>query len=180
MVGFCRAFQAELSLRQGRISEAVEWARQFEPGRLSLAWRFYVPEITLAKVLIAEGSADSLERADDLLNRMEAFLVSNHTGRFLIETLALKALRHRAERDDAAALAALRRAVDIAQPGRWIRPFADLGHMDLAALLHCLEFDGDTLRFVGEILAAVQGDRATPVDGAAREVLPESQLLPGR
>ena len=149
----CEAFLAEMALRQGRLSEAVDWARKLEPAPLSLPWRFYVPEISLAKILIAEGSAGSRAQADDLLNRMEEFVNASHIPRFLIETFALKALLCEVKGDEISALDLLSRAVAVAQPGRWIRTFADLDSR-LVGLLHRLKVKGDTLRFVGEIISA--------------------------
>ena len=53
MLKFARAFQAELALRQGRFAEVSRWQEQFVTGPLAPMYRFYVPQLTLTKVLLA-------------------------------------------------------------------------------------------------------------------------------
>jgi ATP/maltotriose-dependent transcriptional regulator MalT len=88
-----QAYQAELALRQGRVDEAREWARNFDPGPVQLVYRFFnAPHLTLARVWIAEGSAENREQAGRLLQLLQADLAARHNIRFLIEVLALQAL----------------------------------------------------------------------------------------
>ena len=63
------------------------------------------------------------------------------------------------------ALKALSRAVSLAQPGGFIRLFVDLGP-GLARLLDRLDLDAEGRRYVGQILAACQGDEQTKADAA--------------
>jgi LuxR family maltose regulon positive regulatory protein len=77
----------------------------------------------------------------------------------------LQALLHDAQGDEPAALRALSRAVHLAQPGGFIRLFVDLGP-GLARLLNRLDLDAEALRYVGQILAAIQGDEQTAADTA--------------
>jgi hypothetical protein len=72
--------------------------------------------MTLAQVLIAQGSADSLMQADSLLTRLETFVAGIHNIRFLIEVPALQASLHDAQGDEPAAREVLGRAV--ARPRR--------------------------------------------------------------
>jgi hypothetical protein len=44
-----KAFQAELALRQGRTAEAAHWAETFSPDPFTVAYRPYLPQMTLAK-----------------------------------------------------------------------------------------------------------------------------------
>jgi len=174
-----RAFRAELALRQGRVAEAARWAGQVDPEPFRLIYRFYAPEITLAKVLVAEGSAESLRRADKYLNRLEAFLARTHNRIFSIPVLALGALLRSRHGDETGAIERLSRAVALGQPGGAIRVFADLPP-EIGRLLNRLELDDEGLRYVGRILAASRqdespvaaaGDRRDVVDPlTAREV----------
>jgi LuxR family maltose regulon positive regulatory protein len=159
-----QAYQADLALRQGRLSEAARWAEGFDPEPMRAMYQFYEPRFTLARVLIAQNSADSRKRADRLLTRLETFLAGIHATRFLIEVLALRALLHDAQGDEPAAREALGRAVSLALPGGFIRLFVDLGP-ELATLLNNLELDDEEQRYVGRILAAFQADRESQAGG---------------
>jgi LuxR family maltose regulon positive regulatory protein len=126
--------------------------------------KFYEPRLTLSRALIANGSAESLERAASLLARLETFYEGIHNTRFLIETLALRALLHDARGDEPAAREALARAVSLAQPGGFIRLFVDLGP-GLIKVLNSLELEEEGQRYVGRILAAFQADRESQAGG---------------
>jgi LuxR family maltose regulon positive regulatory protein len=152
-----QAYQAELAQRQGRMAEAQSWARQFDPEPFRAIARFHAPPLAQGKILVAEGSAESRERAGDLLTRLETFFAGIHNTRFLIEVLALRALLRDAQGEEPAALEVLGRAVALAQPGGFIRLFVDLGPR-LAKLLNRLDLDDEGLRYVGQILAAFQSD----------------------
>jgi ATP/maltotriose-dependent transcriptional regulator MalT len=65
-----RAFQAELALRQGRLAEASAWAEQFVAQPFVPMYRFYVPQLTMARVLLAQGTTSSRAQAADLLPRL--------------------------------------------------------------------------------------------------------------
>ena len=73
-----RAFEAELALRQGRLNKARHWARQFNPGPFRPMTWFYIPQLTLAKVLLAEGTTAGLLQAATLLERLHDFVLSTH------------------------------------------------------------------------------------------------------
>jgi LuxR family maltose regulon positive regulatory protein len=159
-----QTYEADLALRQGRMAEALAWAQGFDPKSLPAMYKFYEPRITLARVLIAQSSADSRMQADSLLTRLETFVAGVHATRFLSEVLALRALLHAAQGDEPAAREALGRAVSLALPGGFIRLFVDLGP-ELATLLNSLELDDEEQRYVGRILAAFRADRELQAGG---------------
>jgi len=121
------AFQAELALRQGNMAEASHWVKTYEPEPFRAAHRFYVPQLTLAKVLLAQGTIESQRKVADLLAGLHDFFTSIHNTRFLIDVLALQALLYDAREDEAEALSVLEYAIKLARPGGFIRPFLDLG-----------------------------------------------------
>ena len=76
----------------------------------------------------------------------------------MIEILALLALLHDAQGKRNEALAALEQAVTLAQPGRFIRVFVELGPR-MAALLRLLANRGMVSGFVEQVLAAFPDSR---------------------
>lgn len=150
-----QAFQAELSLREGQFGIASQWASQFAaPPSITPMFRFYSSHFTLLKVWLAQNTPSSRRRAAELLSQLKAFLERTHNTRFLMETLAFQALLDDTEDRRGNAIAALGKAVELAQPGGFIRLFVDLGPQ-MARLLARLPLeDVETQRYVARILAA--------------------------
>jgi LuxR family maltose regulon positive regulatory protein len=171
-----RAFQAELALRQGRLAEASHWASQFVAKPFVTMYRFYVPQLTLVRVLLAQDTMESREQAADLLKQLYDFVVSTHNTRFRIEMLALQAILHSSQRDEPAALKTLGEALTLAEPGGFIRLFADLGP-PMADLLKRLVSQNVAVRYIGRILAAFSSDeRGAAVDESDHTVAHPSDL----
>ena len=149
-----QALRAELALSQGRIAEAVAIAEGIEtsdapPG----GYHFAIPELTVAKVLVREGSESSLARAGTMLEGMATFYESTHNRIHQIQVLALQAVLDAVRGDATAGAGKLAQAVSWAQSGGVIRLFVDLGP-EITPLLNRIEVDADGLRYVGRILAA--------------------------
>jgi len=162
-----RAFRAEIALRRGQPAEAEQWARRFPFEPLPPMPMFYEPRMTLARLMIVENTFDSLARAGSVLTRLSAYVLQTHNTRFLIEVRALQSLRYTALGNEEAALKELRAAVKLAQPGGFVRIFADLGP-ELAKLLNRLDLDEAGLHYVGRILAAFRGS-GTEAEPAERQ-----------
>lgn len=157
LIEISEAFAAELAVRQGRTAEALKWASQYDPEPLQPIYSSFSPTMCLAKILVLDDSADSLKRAQALLPKLEDFMAGIHNTRFLIETLALRAILSDKIGDTALATKQLGQAISLAQPGGFIRLFVDLGP-ELAPLLNRLEVRGEQLQYVGRILAAYRSD----------------------
>lgn len=169
-MALARAFQAELALRQGRLAEALKWAEQFDPNPFLPMYRFYAPQMTLAKALLAKRSKDGYEQADGVLTRLEEYLARTHNTRFLAEALALKALLRAAQGEKTAALDTLGRAIAFTQPGGAVRLFVDLGPQ-IAGLLNRLDVDEEGQRYVERILTACDGDRQARTGGTHEQTV---------
>ena len=157
LIGLSDALAAELAIRHGRKSEALKWADQYDPEPLVPMYAFFAPTMCLAKILVLDDGAASHKRAQALLPKLEDYLSGIHNKRFLIETLALRALLSGKTGDAVLAVEQLARAVSLAQPGGFIRLFVDLGS-GLVPLLNRLELKGEKLQYVGRILAAFQSE----------------------
>jgi LuxR family maltose regulon positive regulatory protein len=107
--------------------------------------------------------------------------MATHNTRFTIEVLALQALLQDAQGDERAALALLEQAVLMAEPGGFIRLFADLGPR-MAGLLARLRRTGvapgytdQILQAFGESPPAAQDHRAA--QGAAVRPMGRTELV---
>src|SRR5690242_5133615 len=175
------AVRARIWIAQGRLGEALGWAR--EQG-LSVADDLsYLREsehITLARVLLARYTAERAERTlQEATRLLERLLRAAEHGRrtgSVIEILVLQALTHQARGDIPAALASLRRALTLAEPESYVRIFADEGP-SMASLLRAAAKLRITPSYVRRLLAAVNktGDRM-PASQGLTEPLSEREL----
>ncbi|UCC53940.1 MAG: hypothetical protein JSV68_08195, partial [Anaerolineaceae bacterium] len=93
-----QSFQVELAVMQGRAHEVYQWAEQaYANLRLAPMHTFYIPELTIPKVLLAAGTQGGRTMAADCLQRIREYAESTHNVRALIEILALEALLHAAK-----------------------------------------------------------------------------------
>jgi LuxR family maltose regulon positive regulatory protein len=175
------ALRARVWVAQGRLGEALGWAR--EQGLSAADDLSYLREfehITLARVLLArqaqERAGSSGQEATRLLDRLlPAAEEGGRTGR-VIEILILQALACQARRDVPAALACLDRAVTLAEPEGYIRVFADEG-LPLASLLRRAERQRTAPNYVRRLLAAVRETRPDrPAGQALIDPLSEREL----
>jgi LuxR family maltose regulon positive regulatory protein len=163
------AFDARLALMQGDLELPRHWLQVAEPEATSgRPMAFEEPRLTRARVLVALGTAAELAEASHLLAELLADSLTRRDTPRAIEVLALLALAHQARGATEPALTALERAVNLAAPGGFVRPFVDLGP-PLARLLVELAHRGGDHEHVGRLLAAF---------GTRPEVHP--QPVPGR
>lgn len=147
------AFQADLALRQGRLAAASQWVAQAQPAALSLMPHFFAQHLVLPRVLLAQDTSASWQAAVDRLAQLRQFAESLHHTHVLIEVLAVQAVLFEAQGDRSAALASLERAIALAQPGGFIRPFVELGPA-MRPLLRQLQDQGVAPHYIAQILVA--------------------------
>jgi LuxR family maltose regulon positive regulatory protein len=127
---------------------------------------------------LAQNTPDSRDKAADLVNRIQEFYENTHNTRFLIETLALKALLQEASGDPSAALETLAKTLRLAQPGGFIRLFVDMGPV-MARLLPQLKVEDDLRDYVGQIRSAfplLQGTQQAMKQGDLLDPLTDREL----
>ena len=166
-------------LAQGKVEEALNWAR--EQGRSADDDLSYVREfehITLARILLARYKSDhtdsSIREATGLMERL--LKAAQEGGRMggVIEILILQALAHHAQCDIPAALIPLQQALTLAEPQGYIRMFLDEG-LPMAELLREVSAHKIMPGYTGKLLAAfeAQGNvSASPIPAS-----PASQPL---
>nr|MBA3852087.1 tetratricopeptide repeat protein [Chloroflexota bacterium] len=177
------ALKTRVWVRQGKLAEALGWAR--ERGLLvdeDLSYLREFEHITLARVLIARHKRHQeegpLRDAIALLERLgNAAEAGERTGS-LIEILTLQALAHEAQGDVPRALAPLERALTLAQPERYVRTFVDEGQTMRTLLRHAAA-GGIASSYTQRLLAAFDGS-AQPVSTAAQAAPGLAEPLTGR
>jgi LuxR family maltose regulon positive regulatory protein len=148
-----RAFQARLALLQGDLAAARRWAQGVTPEELPARTLFpEVPRLTLARVLIAQGTRDSLQKASQILDEILEIARGTHSAPHTIELLALQALVYDAQGDGPKALELLRQSLELAQPGGFLRVFVDLGPAMVPLLSRLAELEREP-QYIRRILA---------------------------
>ena len=131
------ALLVEFALRQGKIDEARRLSVGVDFDLRAPHWFQYVPQLTHVKLLLADGTEEKLKEARTRLVEMDEVMRKINRKSVRIDVLVLLALVCQALDDEEAALEKLRAALDLAEPGGWIRNFVDLG-APMAALLERL------------------------------------------
>jgi len=126
------ALRARVWIAQGRLDDAQAWANAHAiSDRDDISFVGMFGQLTLARIFLArtamDGNAAAAEAAMRLLERLRAAAEAGDWTRDLIETLVLQALGNFQMGNRAAALAALERALSLAEPGGAVRVFVDEG-----------------------------------------------------
>ena len=155
--------QAHLCMLQGDVASAQRWlpGADLQTDVGPMLWWLEVPRLTRCRKLIAEGSDASLELA---LSKLKTFKQDNEADHNRIQRVSVYSLMALAYTEQGCmddAMAALERAIELATPGRFIRPFVDCG-IKMVDLLNQLRRQGVAQDTIDQILSAFSGGtRAT-------------------
>jgi len=165
---FCyESTRALVALREGHLSEALAWVESHGPQPFVANLLDDFAGIPL-QVLLASNTAESLEKAGEILERTVDAAAEVHSVAAHFELLALQALWHHAGGRREESLVDLREALRRAQPGGAVRVFADIAASlpALLTLLRKLELDEEGVAYVGSIVrAASVPSAASDADG---------------
>jgi LuxR family maltose regulon positive regulatory protein len=172
------ALTARLWVKQGRLDEALAWAR--ERGLAVEDDPSYLREfehLTLARLLLARITSERADRpmleAMSLLARLlHAAEAGGRTGS-IIEVLVLRALAYQMHGDLPAAVAPLERALALAEPEGYVRLFVDEGP-PMAALLRDAAARGVLPAYTGKLLAACDAEHGRSPGASPHPVSPAS------
>ncbi|MBW2564596.1 MAG: tetratricopeptide repeat protein, partial [Deltaproteobacteria bacterium] len=171
-----RSVQARLCLLQGDLESAVRWLEttdfSFDTGT-TLFW-LEVPRITRCRVLVAQESETSLREATEKLREHLQFNQASHNTPQMIEILLLLTIAWQKQDQTKEALAVLERAVTLARPGGYIRPFVNLGKRIADLLTHLLQ-RGKAVDYIGRFLTAYDGYESV---GERDKPFPQSEQQP--
>jgi LuxR family transcriptional regulator, maltose regulon positive regulatory protein len=174
LVNVAQALGQRVALASGSPS-ALDWHQAPGPAPATDdLWE--QPVLTQVRILLAAGSPGDLAQAAELLADNRTKALARSSVRRLIEIGALQALVLAAQGDEAAALAALREAVERAAPGGALRLLVDCGP-GLVGLLQKLQAAGVAPRYIEKVLAAFGPPAAAP---AASSTLPDAAVPAAR
>jgi LuxR family transcriptional regulator, maltose regulon positive regulatory protein len=164
-----RAEQVRLLLALGDVAGALRWAEELATEADDLAAFEREPEaLTLVRVRLAQGRPDAVL---ELLGRLQAAAEASGRGGSLVEILALLAIARDQGGDAAGGLAAIERALELAEPEGYVRLFVDEGE-PMAGVLRRALAQGIRPRYVGRLLRCFEG--------AGRAARPAASVLTPR
>jgi LuxR family maltose regulon positive regulatory protein len=149
-----------LALLQGRVPDTSRWASM--PGdSVPLMFLLHIPHLTLANVLLAQGTPEALPKAKDLLALLRQSAEATHNTWRVMEITAMQAVLKQAEGQREKALAMLEPVVVWAEPQGFVRLFVDLGPR-MAGLLDRLRRRGVAVDYINRILIGFETTEVGP------------------
>jgi LuxR family maltose regulon positive regulatory protein len=119
------------------------------------------PLITQVRCFIAEGSKQSLKAATKSLQNLKQRCEEWHYTCQIIEIAVLQCLALQKQGRENEALDALKEALSLAEPGRWIRPFVEAGAPMIAMLIQLRKQHDIFQDYTAKLLAALTSNGPT-------------------
>jgi len=166
------ALKARVWVTQGRLGEALGWARERSlSSHDELSYLREFEHITLARMLLAryksEREESPIHEAMGLLKRLlQAAQAGERTGS-VIEILVLQALSYQTRGESPSALAPLQRALTLAEPEGYVRIFVDEGR-PMTRLLADAAAHGIMPDYTVRLLAAFEAEEQKSEDESHR------------
>ena len=161
-----RSCQARLSIMQGELKPATGWLRGTPPAVENRVWWLESPAITYCRALLTKGSQASLKEAEKRLQECLQLNQDNHNNRQMIEILALLATIYQKQEKKNKAQSVLKRAITMARPGGFIRPFIELGS-PMVELLRQLAKQQKNRGFVRQLQVALRHEAVSSAHDAS-------------
>jgi LuxR family maltose regulon positive regulatory protein len=173
-----RSCGTRLSIMQGMLKPAISWLRGSPPPVENMVWWLEIPSVTHCRALLAEGSEENIKKAEIKLQELLQLIQDNHNTCQMIQIMPVLAMVYGKEGHVDEALTILERAVDLASPGGWVRPFAELGP-PMADLLKRLIKKNVAVAYIDRLLAAFRDDKQAMVPEASdAQAAPAPSLEP--
>ena len=121
--------RARIAMLRGDLASALSWANSFEEPLIFAGLFFWieVPWITKAKILIVQGSAANLSKAEKLLMELTELLETSNLQFHQVEISMLLAIVYDKSGKKAEAEGLIKKAIDDAKRFTCIRPFIEMG-----------------------------------------------------
>lgn len=152
------ALKTQVWIAQGQLTKALGWVRERDlSAHDDLSYLREFEHITLARVLIAQYKRDqpdgSIHEIVELLARLLQAAVAGERMGSVIEILVLQAIVHETQGDLPPALAALERALTLAEPEGYVQLFVNEGEAMMTLLREAMK-QGIALNYVRQLLVA--------------------------
>ena len=181
-VFIAQSSRTRVLLLQGDLETDTEWVRPDDRTlHPSLFWIWLdIPEVTRCRALVAIGSDEGLREATQGLEDLLEVTRAVHNTLHMIDVIALQALAlEKLSRVDES-LQVLEQAIELAEPGGFIRPFVEPG-LQMADLLNRLKNEKEDTLFIDQVLAAFGEDEesiAPEASGAQAAFAPPTTAQP--
>ncbi|MEO1622351.1 MAG: LuxR C-terminal-related transcriptional regulator, partial [Cyanobacteria bacterium J06632_3] len=189
------AMRVRLWVRQGRLTEALDWvsdrgASPLENRGLSvedeLSYTTEYEHLTLARVIIAQYRRDCTDnRLDQVIRLLDRLLKNAEADErigSIIEILVTQSLAYEAKGDLMGAVTSLERALTLAEPEGYVRIFAECGP-PMAKLLQAAIARGISLTYSQQLLTLLeawgQPSKAAPLHPLDSALSEKSKTLQG-
>ena len=154
--------RVRLWLSNRNLVAAIHWV---ESSKLSvndeLSYHHDLHHINLARVLVTQGLWQSSKpRLNEALALLDRLFVAAYKAGWIheqIKILILQALALQARDDGEGALHTLARAIELAEPGGYVRVFVDEGH-PMNELLRCVAARRHHIDYVSRLLSALDNE----------------------
>ena len=154
------AMRARVLAAQGRLTDALAWARdQGLSADDELSYLREYEHVTLARVLLAQSQSGQVQPVgSQLVDRLLQAAEHGERAGSVIEILVLQALTRQADGDNAGAVMSLERAITLAEPEGYVRVFVGEGP-PMASLLAKVAKRAGGSDYVRRLLACMPSSR---------------------
>jgi LuxR family transcriptional regulator, maltose regulon positive regulatory protein len=150
------SLRAHLMLLEGSLDTAGDWvdSQNAPPPNMALLW-LEEPEITRVRILLARGRRDDLISAQEFINMLEEIIDRTHNTRHKVQILAMRAILSSSGGNLKEAESSLKKALDLARKGGFVRVFLDLGN-PMRVLLEGMQKQQPSDDFLKKILGSFE------------------------
>ncbi|MDX2417342.1 MAG: LuxR C-terminal-related transcriptional regulator, partial [Xanthomonadales bacterium] len=175
---------ARLALMRGDIQSATRWQRTLRKthGNVMMLFFLEIPVITECRVLIAAATDISLQEAGE---KLEILLQQSNNWKNKcqkVDLLILKALVRHGQGQLKESLKVLQEAVNLAEYGRMIRPFAELGLLVFNLLKKLMASDNtlatNEVLLIKKILSSLSDKSKNPLSEAISQTYSHGLIDP--
>jgi len=171
---------AKLNWRYRNDLSGLKWAKENNFRDFIPFASLYSPELVQASILVMDDDPSSHSLAQDIVNNTIPYFENRKDDNVLIRALAIQAVLFEKSGDTEKAMEALQKVINLSSPGRYLRPFLELGE-SMKSLLLTFKKTAKNGVFVDEILKYYKGneipDGKVILTGREKEILSLSEQM---